>query len=1027
MYITPRVLIQQEFVQLPVYSEFPLPAFIIGPHYALNRYSDAAEKPFTALNTLDGNFKDTGNTYLPDSDTLYSFSNIPPGGDVDHSYTKVFAEAVEAKYFPIEELNVEGLANTSTVSLISTVSGTPYANRVYFPNVFLKTANGFSRSSCFSNRDVAVGDVIQLTDNEGNVTRAKITALHATTADTDPDSLLASSLASTIAFQPYAGADGVTNGKTFTSASANFSASDVVGKYLTIDGMTNSSGSYKVIACQDENTLILDRSAGSVTGKDWYINGIYNDTNNTPQQTAVYNAPVNSVGVANNTVTVTNTSLSYVGYASKGIVKDYYTVTVTSGTSTADAKFSISSNSGAFITKTNIALSEGSLTVDDDNGNAVYLSFDESGDSPIVFVAGNSWRVGELKAAVTPASLTVDAGSVYSGSQNVIYSLRVDRGGAFFNGSNATSCARLVITASNVEASTTVLPRASTSFSVGGSGVSVSFTNASNNGGLILGDVYYIPATAEKLGPIQIVEFSETLSEATLQVAEDITAELFLSQKSIQVPQTRNLTEGTTNWSQIDSYITINAGITTYDNRLLTSTLEPARLPIATANLFVEYRALLQDFTSAIESVTSLADVAQKLGDISPDNPLAQGVHDALLNAQSTVVYFLAVTTDDLEGYTQAIKISEKSDKVYSFVPLTFDKTIQDAVVSHVNAYSTPEVGRWRVAWLSVEDEKTRLLYDLKEDGSSYEGTITDDATVPGVQNRLVTITDATFIDSGVRPNDTVRINFRLSPGGAVVYDEYVVDRVRTNTTLVLTKNLSSPISSPSKIQVVRNFTRSERANNIAAITRSFKNRRVRVVFPDTYKYKNVVKQGYFAAAGLAGLRSGVVPHQGLTNSEFLGADDLSKVVLEFTVDDLNTMAESGVWIITQEVIGARPYVRHQLTSDTSSLNTSEDSITTNVDNISYALKKVLSPFIGRFNVNKENVLAVYAAIVAELQFRATNTGTLRAGNQLTSFTPNEDIINISQNATFKDRIDVEVRLNVPYPLNYINLKLVVA
>jgi hypothetical protein len=169
-----------------------------------------------------------------------------------------------------------------------------------------------------------------------------------------------------------------------------------------------------------------------------------------------------------------------------------------------------------------------------------------------------------------------------------------------------------------------------------------------------------------------------------------------------------------------------------------------------------------------------------------------------------------------------------------------------------------------------------------------------------------------------------------------------------------------------------------------------------------------------------------VVPHQGLTNSEFYGADDLSKVVLEFTSDELNTMAEKGTWIITQEVIGATAYVRHQLTSDTSGLNTQEDSITTNVDNISYALKKTLTPFIGRYNINPNNILAVYAAVVAELKFRATNTSTERAGNQLVSFTPADDIINISQNETYRDIIDVEVRLNVPYPVNYIKLKLVV-
>jgi hypothetical protein len=421
-----------------------------------------------------------------------------------------------------------------------------------------------------------------------------------------------------------------------------------------------------------------------------------------------------------------------------------------------------------------------------------------------------------------------------------------------------------------------------------------------------------------------------------------------------------------------------------------------------------------------------LADITAKLGTVHPDNPLAQGVYDAVLNAQNQIVYFVAVATDDLAGYAEAIKISEKSDKVYSFVPLTFDRTIQDAVISHVNAYSTPEVGRWRIAWVAVADQKTSLLFDLKEDHTPYTATVTDDPAVSGTQYKLLTVEGATFVSSGVRPNDTVRFNFRSTSDGKVTYDEYVVDRVRTNTTLVLAKALTAPINSPVKVQIVRNYTKSERAANIAARGGEFNNRRVRCVFPDTFKYGGVTKQGYFLAAGLAGLRSGVVPHQGLTNSEYLGADDLSKVVVEFNQDDLDTMAEQGIWLITQEVLGATPYVRHQLTTDTESLNTSEDSITTNVDSISYALKKILAPYIGKYNVNIENVAVIRAAVVAELSFRATGTYTARAGNQLVSFTPKDDIISIGQNSIYKDRIDATVRLNVPYPLNYVNLTLLV-
>lgn len=959
-YITPRVKIQQEFLQLPVYREYPLPAFIIGPNYALTRYSNAAEKPFTALATYNGDVVLTGNNYNYLDDVTYDFPNIPAGGDVDHEYTKVFAEAVEAKYFPNAELGSDG-SNDDLVDFVPTQSGAYSTNKVRFMNARLKGGNGFARSNeFFSNRDVAVGDIIQITDDNDVTVKAKIKAILA------EDSLIDSDL------EPAIGI--VTNAATNkANVTETYSAAPV---YVT----------------------------------------------STPASTS---QPTNGLGV----------STAYKGNVALGIYEDTYTVTVTTGGNFDDVRFSIASASGAFTTKTLVsAVEDGStdnwfLTLDDEGDNNIRLKW----TTPTSVTAGTVWTLGPVKAAIT--RVTPDTAGVYVGSVDQTYTITVDRAGVFFDGFNADTCVKLHVQASDIDTSSIVLPKDDTYFNLGSLGVQAKFSSGSFGNYFIAGDVYYVPVTSEKSGPYTVVELDEDLPSAMLDDAAELKAELFLTQKSIQIPAVRDLASDERNWTQEDAYITIKSDITTYNNSLLASTLEPARLPITSAKLFVEHRDLLQTVTSAIDSVNDLAAVTEKLGVVHPDNPLAQGVYDAVLNSQNMTVYFIGVQTDDLAGYTEAIQISEKNDKVYSFVPMTFDRTVQDAVVSHVNAFSTPDVGRWRIAWLSVQDQKSSLMYDLKEDGSSYYATITDNPAVTGTQINLVTVEGAKFVDDGVRPNDSIRINFRLNADGVLVYDEYIVDRVRTNTSLLITTKLARPITTdaPTKVQVARNYTRSERAANIAAIGGNYNNRRVRVVFPDTYKYGNaalgevsVTKQGYIAAAGLAGLRSGVVPHQGLTNSEFLGATDLSKVVLEFSQNELDLMAEKGIWLITQEVIGATPYVRHQLTTDERSLNTSEDSITTNVDSISYALKDVLAPFIGRYNVNPENVLAVRYAIAAQLRYRANDTYVARAGNQLVSFTEKDDIIRIEQNLTYKDRIDVEVRLHVPYPLNYINLKLLV-
>lgn len=1012
MYITPRVLIQQEFTQLPVYREFPLPAFILGPQYALTRYSEASEKPFTALTTLDGAPTADGNEYQTDTDTVYDFPNVPAGGAVDADYSKLYAEAVTAQYFPNAELG--STTSHDDVVLVEGPAGQTYTNKVRFANLVLKSTEGYDREDYFADRDVSVGDTIKVTDDNGLSVSAKITAL------TPEDGSMNNALAAVVAPVIASGADATaSNSTTLTCAGAAFVASEVVGQYITITG----KGVFKILARPNATTLKLNAKV-TAAGAGYHIGGTYNDPSNAAAAVEDYNnAPTLTAGSVPAGVTVSNTSTAYKGYAASKILSDTYTVTVTTagkvGTSTV--LFSVSSAAGAFAAKTSQALTAGALTVDNANGNDVELTFADSGSNTIPL--GLTWTVAVV-APVTQVDPVVSV-AVYTGPSDMVYKLLVERGGAFYNGSNGESCARIVVSASNIDTSTVVLPRSATAFNIGSYGTKVNFAAASNNGGLIAGDAYYVPVQAELVGKVNVVEFASDMAEAMVSLGSTFTATLSLVQASINIPAVRDLLADSRNWTQDGNYITVTSGITSYDSRLhILGT--PARLNVTSAKLFAEHRDLLQDNINAIGSLRDLASVTRELGTVHPDNPLAQGVYDAVLNSNNQVVYYIGVETDDLEGYTQAIKISEKSDKVYGFVPLTFDRTVQDAVVSHVNAYSTPEVGRWRVAWLSVQDKRTAVTYDLKENGDPFSITITDDPSITGTQYKLVTMPDATFIADGVRPNDKVRVNFKLNSDGVLVYDEYTVDTVRTQTSLTLTRALAAPINSLTKAQIVRVYTKSERATNIAFVGGEFNNRRVRCVFPDSFKYGGVTKQGYFAAAGLAGLRAGVVPHQGLTNTEYLGADDLSKVVVEFSQDDLNTMAEQGIWLLTQEVVGATPYVRHQLTTDESSLNTSEDSITTNVDSISYALKHTLEPFIGRFNVNIENVAVVRAAIVAELSFRATSTRTARAGNQLVSFVPKDDIIRLEQNSTYKDRIDCEVRLNVPYPMNYINLKLVV-
>lgn len=198
--------------------------------------------------------------------------------------------------------------------------------------------------------------------------------------------------------------------------------------------------------------------------------------------------------------------------------------------------------------------------------------------------------------------------------------------------------------------------------------------------------------------------------------------------------------------------------------------------------------------------------------------------------------------------------------------------------------------------------------------------------------------------------------------------------------------------------------------------------RRVHVVFPPTYTSGSATGlPGYFLAAGLAALRSGSAPHQSLTNTQLIGPTAVPLCTATYSEENLNDLAEAGVWIVTKLLSGGQCYTRHQLTGDaTNVLNYREDSVVANVDSISYALQSALAPFVGIYNISPGVLLQVKSVIDAELSFRLTGTYTKRAGNQLLGY----KIVSIAPNATYADQLDIVIELQVPYPMNRITVTL---
>jgi hypothetical protein len=230
----------------------------------------------------------------------------------------------------------------------------------------------------------------------------------------------------------------------------------------------------------------------------------------------------------------------------------------------------------------------------------------------------------------------------------------------------------------------------------------------------------------------------------------------------------------------------------------------------------------------------------------------------------------------------------------------------------------------------------------------------------------------------------------------------------------------------PTRVEVVHPYTLAETASAVAAQSAAYFSRRIYNIFPAQLGANGVVMTGEFGAAAVAGLASSVPPQQPITNIEVVGFDDLPMVYQTYNRTQLNTMAEYGTMIIMQDTAGGRIYVRHQVSTMATdgNLNTTELSITKNLDSISYFFAAMFAPYIGRYNITPELIEVLRTQLVAGLNYLGSLTGVGNLGPQL-NLTQTE-IVEMRQHPLLEDHVVATVNLGMPKPFNVFQLKLVV-
>ena len=744
------------------------------------------------------------------------------------------------------------------------------------------------------------------------------------------------------------------------------------------------------------------------------------DDANKANQSAITNIDI--LGLKN-AVTLLADGSEYNGLVD-GDIDETYTIEVISSSVDSDfttARLRITSASGNDNVSSVASATAGSPTeigtrgllviFDNNDTNSTSSAAAENGISENDLVVGQKWRVRVKQAFTRPAGTS---GGTYTGTKDTTYIVDVTKGGTYASSPEVT-----VTTTTGYDVSgPTVISASNTAFTIGNYGVTISL----NQTALCKGDKYYIVVAAAKEGAMKTLVLADDLPEGLLP-ATDLDLKLYI-RKDLLIAQELVADAPNLGYVTSDTEITVQSGIFLHDESW-TNGGTKLPLPLKGGTLFVEYRTWLSDYVGSFESITDSAELPAMLGQASPDNPLYWGVYLALQNANGQPVYFSAVNDpDNVDDWVSVLEILDGRPDIYNLVPLTANTTVLGAWKSHVVSQSAPEVGNYRAAVFSIDVPSNKAILNSSTSSNSQAilAKLSDDPTTSGTQYTLLFVpaNNAKFITSGVRAGDTVRFLYSTDGFGNETYSEFVIDEVLSEGSVRLVTGHNAAVTVAQRAEVWRTLNRTDRATEASAKIAQYKHRRVVVVANSTVGSDGDVFPGYFAAAAVAGLRSGVLPQQGLTNVALAGINDVGSLISGLNGTQLNQIAGAGGWIIAKDTAGAI-YNRHAVTSDPTDLNTREEVIRVNVDSISYQYAQVYAPYIGQVNVNDETLI-VLGSLFDTTSLVLKSNGTTRSGPQLLDAT----LVQVRQHALFKDRVVIEANLSIPYPLNNIELKLVI-
>lgn len=437
--------------------------------------------------------------------------------------------------------------------------------------------------------------------------------------------------------------------------------------------------------------------------------------------------------------------------------------------------------------------------------------------------------------------------------------------------------------------------------------------------------------------------------------------------------------------------VTLNIGTTL--------TIDSKERKLLTGDLYMGYKAL--DVTSAFvpAEIIETDDITAKLGVIDGDeNPLAQGAFVAYGNAARTI-YAIGLESNDLLGWAKARDIIKKRG-FYAKAILSQDPGVLSLFKALEVANADPKKSNYGT---SIGNHKVTALEDDEICTGTAASTLTDASTTEII---ILNDNDADFSEIGVRPGDLLTMEG--------VATDFVIDEVINDNRLKVMVTAPFASEMTDKMYTIHRILNDEQlATKISAISESFGNKRMIMTFADEVQIAGNRLPGYYLNCIVAGMTAGLPPHAGLSNKGVAVVEKVFNSNFKFEEDHLNIIAAGGTMIFVQDDEDSLPYIRHQLTTDRTSLETAEYSAVKTNDYISIMLRNTIRKFLGTYNVQKGLFVALRPALDADIMALKRTTST-----ELGAMLIEGKILELRQSELSKDQIEVVVDTVQPAPFN---------